>query len=86
MMSANLNSGRPCWRVPKNSPGPRSEVLLGDLEAVGGLGHGLEAALGLVGGGLADEEAERLVLAAADAAAKLVELRPGRSARRSRRP
>ena len=33
----------PDWRVPKKSPGPRSsQIALGDLEAVGRVGHRLQ--------------------------------------------
>src|SRR5437763_1029756 len=51
------------------------EVHLGDLEAVGGAGHGPESLLGLVGRGVGDQQAGGSVLAAPDAAAELMELR-----------
>ena len=61
------------------------EIKFGDLEAVAGADHGLEAALAFFGDFAAGHEnAVRLGSAAADASAKLVELRRGRNARRAR--
>src|SRR5690606_34752986 len=50
------------------------EVALGELEAVGDGRHGFEPELGVGGGGVADEDADALALAAPDAPAQLVEL------------
>ena len=63
--------------MPKKSPGPRSSrSLLGDDEAVGRVGQRLEPLAALVGQRiLIQQDAERLVRTAADAAAQLVQLR-----------
>ena len=50
------------------------EVFFGDFEARGVFGHGLEAGDGVVGGLVGEEDAVGLFVAAADAAAELVEL------------
>ena len=62
--------------MPRSSPGPRQlEVGLGDDEAVGGfLEDGRGGRRRLVVLGVGEEDAVALVLAAADAAAELVEL------------
>ena len=71
------NVGMPACRVPKKSPGPaQPQIALGDLEAVGRLGHRLQPLARLVRQRrLIQQEAVRLVAAAADAAAQLVQLR-----------
>ena len=73
---ATRSRGRPLWARPRTSPSRRSsKSLLRELEAVGGGGNGLEPlVLGRALRGLGDEDAERRVGAAPDAAAELVEL------------
>ena len=62
---------RPDWRVPMSSPSPaQAQVHLGEPEAVAVLGQRAQAR-GLLG---PEEQAQRLVLAAADAPAQLVQL------------
>ena len=75
MMLAIFRSGRPCWRALNNSPGPAdAQVLLGDLEAVVGLRHDFEPALGGLVVRLGEQQAVGLGFAPPDAAAKLVQL------------
>ena len=52
----------------------QTQVLLGELEAVGGRGHDLQALARVLRLALRDEDAVRSIGAAADAAAQLVEL------------
>ena len=75
--SPTRSVGRPDWRVPKKSPGPRScQIALGDHEAVGRLDERVEPrAPGLAERRLIQQHARRRVRAAADAAAQLVQLR-----------
>ena len=51
-----------------------AEIGLGDLEAVGGLGHDLEPLGGLLAATVGDQDAEAVLAAAANAPAELVEL------------
>ena len=80
-------SACPACRVPKKSPGPRScEIALGDLEAVGRLGHRLQPLARLVGQRrLIQQEAVRRDACRARRGRAAGAAATGRSARRARR-
>ena len=73
---ATFSSGRPLWRVPKKSPGPRSSrSFCGEHEAVLRLDHRLQATLRVATGLVGEQDAVGLRRAAPDPAAELVQLR-----------